>query len=222
MTPAAPPASAPSHTEVSQRIGVIDGLRGFALWGILVVNVFVFHAPYFYYGEFYTQFTGREAIALETMILLFPGKFMYLFAFFFGYGAFLQFSRWRSPGSFLPFWFRRMGMLAVFGGLHLLLFWMGDILFSYALLGFALPLFFKWRARFLFLAGFLLYFTSVGYSFFQFNLDWPAFHSHSDYPLTHFITVFSEGSYAEIFWLRLHEIQQFAFETVVYYLPREG
>ncbi|MGB0431634.1 MAG: DUF418 domain-containing protein, partial [Bacteroidia bacterium] len=68
-----------------KRIEEIDALRGFALFGILVVNLFVFHAPYSYYSEFYGAFTGIEASVVNLVITYFGGKFLFIFAFLFGY-----------------------------------------------------------------------------------------------------------------------------------------
>lgn len=206
---------------VADRIAAVDALRGFALLGILVVNVFVFHAPYSHFGAFYGALEGGHAQLFFAFILLFPGKFVFIFSFLFGYGAYLQFSRWNNAMDFKAFWFRRMSLLAIAGILHFLLFWMGDILLSYALLGMALPWLLRLPAKTLLGMGILVYFTSSIYSFFYAAFDLPAVQTSSPYSLDLFIEVFSKGSFLDIFLLRMHEIIGFTFESVVYYLPRE-
>ena len=110
------------------RIYQIDALRGFALLGILVVNIFVFHAPYSHYSAFYLTFEGVEAAVVETIVTFFAGKFMFIYAFLFGYSFWLQFEKKGQEQLFKAYWYRRMLILAGFGILHGILYVIGFFL----------------------------------------------------------------------------------------------
>lgn len=72
---------------------------------------------------------------------------MFIFAFLFGYGAELQFRKWGTVSLFNPYWYRRMSILALFGLVHIMFFWFGDILLPYAILGFSVPYWLKQKAN---------------------------------------------------------------------------
>lgn len=70
-------------------------------------------------------------------IIFIEGKFYSIFSLLFGIG----FSMMMGKGTPIGLFYRRLGILFLFGAAHILLLWEGDILLLYALLGFALPLF---------------------------------------------------------------------------------
>jgi uncharacterized protein len=113
------PASQPA------RIDILDVLRGFALSGMLAVNVSYHLAP--------AQTPAGHAA--HTMVeLLADGCFYPIFAFLFGVGFAMQLARGRG------FLARRLGVLLVIGLADAVFLWWGDILVLYALLGFPLLL----------------------------------------------------------------------------------
>ncbi|MEX2593348.1 MAG: hypothetical protein WD426_11270 [Anditalea sp.] len=129
------------QTSDENRLVELDILRGFALFGIIVVNIFVFHASYIHYFEFYGSLTGFQGRIIEVIIDFFAGNFMFIYAFLFGFGFYLQEERFQQKQqSFSEFYFRRMFLLALFGSIHILLFWYGDILLPYAVMGMVLLL----------------------------------------------------------------------------------
>ncbi|ABQ88880.1 DUF418 domain-containing protein [Roseiflexus sp. RS-1] len=146
-------------TAARERIDLLDILRGFALLGILIVNMGIFSFP------FIAQITrtprGDSALDHATELLiaaLATGKFYPLFAFLFGLGMWMQMERIQeaggSPGRFMV---RRLLVLMGFGLAHALLIWNGDILFVYALVGLAALLFRKVQPRTLLIwAGILI------------------------------------------------------------------
>jgi uncharacterized protein len=130
-----------------ERIEAMDALRGFALLGILLVNIMVFCAPT---QEFFMR-PWREAANpwLQAGILwLVQGKFYCLFSFLFGLGFSVQTARLEergvAPGRVYS---RRLLALLAIGLLHGTLLWMGDILAVYALAGFLLLAFRKRQPR---------------------------------------------------------------------------
>ncbi len=71
----------------TNRIISIDALRGFALIGILLVNLYSFNIYYGFMREFYSEFTGANKEVSKAVMYLFGGKSMFIFAFLFGYGG---------------------------------------------------------------------------------------------------------------------------------------
>ena len=137
-------------TTGSERLEVLDALRGFALFGILFANLYSFIG--------YNTYTPEEIIVLpflDKAVLFFidwfiEGKFYGIFSILFGVGFALQVERFSlSSVSFTAFWFRRMIILCCIGLLHMYLVWNGDILTLYALLGMLLPLFMNLSNRIL-------------------------------------------------------------------------
>ncbi len=132
-----------------ERIPVIDILRGFALLGILLVNMGIFSAPFI--GSVIGIPRGETPLdrAAEFGIWwLATGKFYPLFSFLFGLGMSIQLARATERGAnFTRRYARRLLVLLAFGLGHALLLWNGDILFIYALMGFLLMLFRNARPR---------------------------------------------------------------------------
>ncbi|WP_187972203.1 DUF418 domain-containing protein [Aquibium microcysteis] len=112
----------------------VDLVRAAALIGIAVVNLPFMALPS------QALLTLPEAwpdrLAVQGTELLFQAKFFLLFSFVFGWGLEIQSLQARRAGaSFARRYSRRLGMLALFGILHALLVFTGDILLLYAVLG---------------------------------------------------------------------------------------
>lgn len=119
------------------RITHVDALRGFALFGILVVNISAFASPYYGLGVADPAFGSPLDLAVRFVIaLLFETKFYLLFSFLFGYSFTLQMqSAERAGEAFVPRLLRRQAGLWVIGLMHAVLLFYGDILTTYAVLG---------------------------------------------------------------------------------------
>ncbi|AHG02587.1 hypothetical protein HALDL1_02295 [Halobacterium sp. DL1] len=121
-------------TPPSERIVGLDALRGFALLGILVINVRLFAMPevVLLNPTAYGEFTGANYWAWFAGHVLVEQKFMTLFTVLFGGGVVL-FTRnaERRDDSALALQFRRARWLIVFGLAHAYLLWYGDILVAY-------------------------------------------------------------------------------------------
>ncbi|MGB0872409.1 MAG: DUF418 domain-containing protein [Solirubrobacterales bacterium] len=121
-----------------RRIALVDGLRGFALLGILIVNITYFSTAYLRdLGLPDPQATSWLDDATQWMMaLLFEYKFYILFSFLFGYSFVLQMlSAERQGKSFGRRMLRRLLGLFVIGSLHAVFLWHGDILTTYAVVG---------------------------------------------------------------------------------------
>ena len=123
----------------AQRDLAPDVLRGFALLGILVVNIqfMGLSSDQGARGEWTQGFANGSATFL--IAALFAGKFYLLFSFLFGYSSNYVI---RNDRSNRARWIKRCFVLMAFGVLHFTFLWHGDIIFMYGLLGLLLTLFF--------------------------------------------------------------------------------
>jgi uncharacterized protein len=128
---------------LSERIVFIDVLRGMALFGILAANMRAFFAPLDCYDHIGVLFHGRADVLAQIFIDGFiQGKFITIFSFLFGMGFAIQMSRAEARGArFMGFYPRRLLALALFGLIHGMLIWAGDVLLTYALSGAILLMF---------------------------------------------------------------------------------
>ncbi len=146
-----PPTTAEiAATPPEQRIAILDALRGFAIFGILVVNMGGFKSPGFPLGP------GGESLwrgALDHSVAKLIGlaatlKFVTIFSFLFGVGFALQVLRAEARKvPFIPLYFRRVLVLLTIGLIHGFLIWWGDILAIYAVVAVALLLFRRCKPR---------------------------------------------------------------------------
>ncbi|MFI2910091.1 DUF418 domain-containing protein [Streptomyces sp. PDY-4] len=122
----------------SRRVGELDVLRGFALFGILVVNARLMGDPYTALGGG-PGASVPDRVAAWTVTALFTAKFYVLFSFLFGYSFVLQERSARRAGAaFAPRHLRRTAGLFVLGAGHAVLLHPGDILTTYAVLALVL------------------------------------------------------------------------------------
>jgi len=138
--------TAPSRLEPNlDRHLALDVLRGFALFGILLVNFEWFtRAPAEILLGPSPQHSGLDRVIDLAIYTLATGKFYPLFSMLFGAGFALMLDRATTRGA--PFWgmyLRRLVMLALIGALHITLVWAGDILLTYAIVGFVMVLMFR-------------------------------------------------------------------------------
>ncbi|MEV1122098.1 DUF418 domain-containing protein [Actinosynnema sp. NPDC049800] len=118
------------------RIERLDALRGFALFGILVVNVWAFATGYYASG---IADPARDPAVQWIVSMFFETKFYLLFSFLFGYSFTLQMDAAARRGvAFRSRMLRRHVALASIGAAHAVLLFHGDILVTYAVLGLVL------------------------------------------------------------------------------------
>lgn len=140
-----PTVNAPASTAlpVADRLPTLDILRGFALMGIFIMNMPGFNTSFFVEADGSHLWPGKVDQAAEWVReALFSGKFNSMFSLLFGIGFTIQFTRMqaRDPEHATPIYLRRLAVLAVLGVVHAWVFWPGDVLHTYAILGLVLVL----------------------------------------------------------------------------------
>ncbi|MEO0696254.1 MAG: DUF418 domain-containing protein [Pseudomonadota bacterium] len=157
-------SSAP--VEQARRYDVLDAVRGFALFGIFLANIRLFSGWEFMSPDQRAEIGGGLVGAYEAFhIAIIDGKFYTLFSLLFGIGFSLQISRLTASGPRgVWIYVRRLTVLLAIGFIHLVMFWVGDILTPYAILGFALLLTHKWSDRTVLVAACISFLSvPVGY-----------------------------------------------------------
>jgi uncharacterized protein len=136
-----------------ERIHSIDVIRGFALLGIFLVNMSSFHSPVLYLGSNIDLGSSEEWITSFIDIFA-QASFYTLFSFLFGFGMIVFLDRAKAKGhGYKRLFIRRLIILLLIGLTHAFLIWHGDILITYALIGFVLLLFYGVKAKVLLTTG---------------------------------------------------------------------
>lgn len=147
-------------TMTGERIAGMDVMRGVAVMGILVANLPAFALPHAAYFSplAWGGSTGANLWVWFTTYVLVEGKMRGLFTVLFGASMLLVIDRADAKGeNAAAVHYRRMATLFMIGGLHLYLFWWGDILLHYALVGVVAFLFVRLPLKWLlFCAGALV------------------------------------------------------------------
>lgn len=144
--------------ESSNRIASLDVMRGFSLLGIFIVNMIAFHSPIYYYDP-YTWWGDSINRPVYWWIDVFvQASFYPIFTMMFGYGLAIQFRRSIEKGTnFFLFATKRLFILFVIGVIHAFVIWSGDILISYAMVGFLLIWLLKLDGKWLLILGLILF-----------------------------------------------------------------
>lgn len=142
-------ANLTTPTAPNERIHLLDCIRGFALLGILLMNIEYFQKPLLSMmnGFDYSQ-TGVDFGVAWFVFTFVQGKFYTMFSLLFGIGFIIFYDRAKQKSSH-PRWLftRRLIVLAAFGFAHLAYIWGGDILLNYAIAGLFLLFFVNKSAK---------------------------------------------------------------------------
>lgn len=128
-----------NHTlKPSGRLGVVDSLRGFALLAIVLLHNLEHYNLYFI-PDFYPEWLQAvDKFFWDAVFFLFAGKAYATFSLLFGFSFYIQLSNAQKKGvDFRGRFAWRLFLLALFSQFHAL-FYDGDILLLYAVVGFIL------------------------------------------------------------------------------------
>ena len=211
--------------DLKNRIHSLDLLRGFAVLGILIMNITSFSKISMAYMnpkigaglEGYNQyFHGFNFIFADT-------RFMSIFSMLFGAGVVLFTQRIEAKGKRVAaLHYKRMFWLLLFGLIHAYFIWVGDILVAYAICGSLVFFFRKKSIRTLFIMAIILFLIPIIFNFMTYY-GMPADELESTFAFFHPTTkeIASQtkamrGSYLEQMPLRMKEA--LGLQTVVFML----
>ena len=124
--------------KTTERLGVVDALRGFALLAIVLLHNLEHYNLFFMPENVPAWLQTIDKYAWDTIFFLFAGKAYATFSLLFGFSFYIQFHNAEKRGiDFRGRFVWRMCLLLLFAQLHAL-FYNGDILLLYAVVGFAL------------------------------------------------------------------------------------
>ena len=154
-------------TTRSERLVMLDALRGFATLGILIMNIqsFSMVSSAYLNPTAFGDLNNANYGVWYLSHLFADMKFMSIFSMLFGAGIALMSDKRTAHGlAVTRFHFRRMGWLLVLGLLHAHLLWPGDILVSYSLCGMAVFYFRNFSPCVLWMTGLLCFSVASGTS----------------------------------------------------------
>ncbi|WP_300369292.1 DUF418 domain-containing protein [Hydrogenimonas sp.] len=163
----------------SERIEVLDVIRGFAIFGILMANIQSWSGYKFMPFEVMQRLSYYEFndILHHLFMIFIDTKFYTLFSLLFGIGFYIQFRKFRDEQTeFIKTYRRRLAFLMLFGAIHAF-FWSGDILLIYGLVGFFFILFRNLPPKRLLLVAVFFYYVWVVKDIVIFNF-FPDFIQH--------------------------------------------
>lgn len=206
--------------EPKQRIEILDILRGFALLGIIFMNMAFFSGYVFMPFDDLQQISNFE---LDEQLYSFldivvTGKFYTLFSILFAVGFYIQYEKKKEDAvNFLKTYRRRLFFLLLIGLLHSLI-WFGDVLLVYSIFGFILILFRNVKSKNLLRWSlfFLLFPLLIDLALLPFmealssaSAEKTAAQAHVQYPdmtVEAVISTFKNGSIADLFFLNIHNL----------------
>ncbi|RIP35774.1 DUF418 domain-containing protein [Staphylococcus gallinarum] len=130
------------------RLFELDALRGFSLFGIILMNILTFSLPYeqAFLPDIINKGIDEWILRIITLVVI--SSFYPIFTFLFGYGLAIMYTNSQSKGlRYYPFIYRRLVFLLILGLIHGVFIFSGDILFGYAYTGMLAVLFIKWHPR---------------------------------------------------------------------------
>ncbi|HSC54903.1 MAG TPA: DUF418 domain-containing protein [Phnomibacter sp.] len=156
----------PAPVSKADRLFTIDMIRGFALLGILMMNIPGFGIDRSQFASILQGSPLNADFKMSAFILIYPeGTMRGLFSMLFGAGMVLfTLNKTEKPGgvTVAEYYYRRLLWLVLFGVFNAyVLLWEGDILYFYGLAGMLLYPFRKAAPKWLIAIGFLCFFINV-------------------------------------------------------------
>ncbi|MGE7090207.1 DUF418 domain-containing protein [Lysinibacillus sp. NPDC048646] len=197
-------------TMLQERIATLDILRGISLLGILLVNMYAFYLPmpHIDLASWFT--TPSDMVWQQNLDIYVQSSFYPLFAMLFGYGLAMQWQKAQSrEQNFYGTGLRRLVVLFMFGLVHAVLIWWGDILMTYAFCGVFLLLLLRLHPVWLLSIGIII--NGFMHVFMLFIVGYINFNTQIDSYLNitaveKAITAYGAGNWLDAFMQRLSDL----------------
>jgi uncharacterized protein len=197
------------------RVEILDIVRGFAIFGILIANIQSWSGYKFISFDLMATLPYYDYNAMMKYLFMFfiDTKFYSLFSILFGIGFYLQFNKQRdNQEAFMKTYRKRLLFLMMFGAIHSF-FWSGDILFIYGSVGLVFVLFRNLESKTILKLSIFLYFSWLIYDII-FALYFPDFleYKHTAYKTYPDITpqevtsAFQNGSFMQVLEMNWHNL----------------
>jgi len=201
----------------SNRVEVIDALRGFAILGILLANIMSYSGFKFIPLDEIKQLPSfnTDLIIYKLNAIFIDTKFYTIFSLLFGIGFYFQFNKNReNQNSFMKVYYRRLFFLMIFGLIHMF-FWSGDILFIYGITALVFVQFRNLKAKNLLIISAISFVTPlfIDVVMLQVNPGYMvpstklALKTYYDLPPTEIKQIFTSGSFTDMMNLNFHNIK---------------
>lgn len=148
------PATGP--VTAADRIDYLDVLRGFAVMAIFIVNIKAMVMPFPFYMNPSLWASDLDQTIATAQKFIIDDKWRTTFTALYGAGLLMIWQRLEARGEGRGVLFKRTAWLTVFGAIHLVGLWIGDILFTYGLTGFLAILFVRMGTMKLYVFGLIM------------------------------------------------------------------
>lgn len=198
-----------------KRIEILDVIRGFAIFGIIIANIQSWSGYKFISFELLASLPYYDYNEMGKYIFMFfiDTKFYTLFSLLFGIGFYIQFHKFRDDQApFLKVYRRRLLFLILFGAIHAF-FWSGDILLIYGAVGLVFIYFRNFSHHALLISSVFFYYIWLAYDI-VFALYYPdlmnfptsAYKTYIDISPEALTAIFQEGSFYEVLKANWHNL----------------
>jgi uncharacterized protein len=200
----------------AERIDVLDILRGYALYAILIGNIQTVRVPWFTPGFVLENLAPIDQIAHRLIYTTLGTELYLVFSFLFGLGFAVQISRAQTKGvQGIALFVRRMVVLFIIGSIHFILIWDGDILRVYAIFGIVLLLLNILPDRALLIGALVVLLISpFATRWMENNLDFGG--GSSEDVLTEIRAVYGSGTYGEVVNYRVNNYFPDLLESITF------
>jgi len=202
-------------TSKKSRVEILDVIRGFAIFGIIIANIQSWSGYKFIPYELLETLPYYDYnTTLKYLFMFFiDTKFYTLFSLLFGIGFYLQFNKHRdNQEPFMKTYRKRLGFLIMFGAIHSF-FWSGDILLVYGAMGLIFVLFRNLNTQTLLKLSIFFYFIWLAYDiifalFFPQVMNYPlgAYKTYPDISPTELTAIFQNGTFIEVLQANWHNL----------------
>ena len=198
-----------------QRIEILDVIRGFAIFGIIIANIQSWSGYKFISFDVLQTLPHYDLNSIGKYLFMFfiDTKFYTIFSLLFGIGFYIQFHKFRDEqGPFIKTYRRRLLFLILFGAIHAF-FWSGDILLIYGMMGLILISFRNLSNKMLLIWSFVLYYIWLSYDiifalYFPDFMNYPilAYKTYPDITPTNLVAIFQNGTFIDVLQANWHNV----------------